>query len=100
MRDLVDKIAKKGVTTDELARVKAQQSAALQGWKTDNTFWLKNVLADAQERPSRLTDIRGAENAIAQTSLADLNALARKYLRSEHVLPYIIQPSARFPKGK
>ncbi|MFA5262444.1 MAG: insulinase family protein [Opitutaceae bacterium] len=100
VRDLVAKLAKKGITRDELTRAKAQCSAAIKGWKTDNAFWVGNVLADAQERPVRLDDLRSAETDISQTSVADLNALARSYLVSDQIIRYIIDSNARMPKQK
>jgi zinc protease len=100
VRDLVAALSKKGITPDELMRAKAQHSAMLQAWKTDNTFWLGNVLSAAQERPGSLIDFRSAESDITQTSTADLNALARKYLGADRVFRYIIEPSARMPKKK
>lgn len=97
VRDIAAKIATKGVTSDELTRAKAQSSVALRGAKTDNNYWL-STLSDAQERPFRLDQVRSAASDIADTSAADLTALAGKYLGSERVFRYIIEPSARQPK--
>ncbi len=100
MSDLADKLARKGVTEDELARAKAQYSAAIKGWLTDNNFWLNNVLAKAQEDPTQLTDMRSASSDINQTTVADLNQLAHKYLGANRVFRYLIEPTARMPKKK
>ena len=96
--DLAATLEKEGITADELARAKAQTSATLQEAKTDNLYWLNAVLSEVQERPEYLADLRSAETDIAQTSVADLNALAHKYLRSDQAFRYIIEPDARMPK--
>jgi zinc protease len=100
VRALADKLARKGITDDELDRAKAQYSAAMKGWLTDNNFWLTNVLAKAQEDPTQLTNVRSASSDIDQTTVADLSQLARKYLGANRVFRYIIDPSARIPKKK
>jgi len=56
------------------------------------------MLSDAQERSFRLDEVRSATSDIADTSVADLNALAGRYLGPERVFRYIIEPSARQPK--
>jgi zinc protease len=98
VRDLADKLSRKGVTDDELARAKAQYSAAMKGWLTDNNFWLNSVMADAQENPTSLTDVRSAASDINETTVSDLNQLAHKYLGADRVFRYTIDPTARVPK--
>lgn len=100
VRDLADRLARKGITADELARAKAQYSAAMKGWLTDNNFWLNNVMADAQENPTSLSDIRTAASDISETTIADLNQLAHKYLGADKAFRYIVDPTARMPKKK
>ncbi|HEY4249362.1 MAG TPA: insulinase family protein [Lacunisphaera sp.] len=98
VRDLGGKLANKGVTVDELARAKAQYVVAAKGSQTDNNFWL-TVLGDAQARPESLTAARSMEGDISNTSIADLNILARRWLGTDKVFRYIIEPSARKPKS-
>jgi hypothetical protein len=100
VRDLADVLARKGVGEDELGSAQAQFAAAMKGWMTDNNFWLNDVLADAQENLHRLDDARSAMADIHETTVADLNTLARRYLHAQQVFRYVIDPTARLPKKK
>ncbi len=98
VRKLALALAKKGVTADELGRAKAQAIAGLARERATNAYWAENVLADSQQRSFRLDAIRSVESDIAATTVADLNALAARYLGEGRVFHYLIEPSALIPK--
>jgi zinc protease len=97
IRDLVAQLARRGVKQDELARVKAQHLAQVRASETDNGSWLDKV-ADAQQRPWRIDDVRSRLSDIESASVTNLNALARLYLGADKPFRYIIDPAVRMPK--
>ena len=100
VRKLALAIAEKGVTADELARAKAQALASLASEQNTNEYWLKDVLADSQQRPFRLEAERTARTDLSSATVADLNALAARYFGPDRVFHYLIVPSALIPKKK
>jgi zinc protease len=81
-----------GVTADELARAKAQRLADVRRRRTENAYWLSSVLADAQERPWKIDEARGLESEVLETSLAQVNAAAARYLAEKNVFQFDIVP--------
>jgi zinc protease len=100
VRKLALALAEKGVTADELARAKAQTLATLARNHTNNGYWLHDVLSDSQQRPFRLDAARTAQSDVESATVAELNALAARYLGPERVFHYVIEPSALIPRKK
>jgi zinc protease len=98
VRKLGLEIAKKGITSDELDRAKAQALAALSSRRFANEYWIEEVLADSQRRPARLESERSAENDLRAASVGDINILASRYFGPDRVFHYLILPSGLMPK--
>ncbi len=91
--ELGDKLAKEGATEDELKRALAPRIGMLSKTLRQNSYWLGNVVSQAQTRPYTLDWARGREADYKSINLEEINALAQKYLGSERVLSIKIAPS-------
>ena len=60
--------------------------------RTENAYWLSSVLADAQERPWKIDEARGLESEVLETSLAQVNAAAARYLAENNAFQFDIVP--------
>ncbi len=87
-----DKLAKEGASQDELDRVLTPMAAMLEKSKRDNGYWLNVVMSRCQEDPKRLELARTREQDYKSIKLAEINALAEKYLGKEKVLSLTIEP--------
>lgn len=92
VRDLADSLAKQGVTADELERAKAQRLAEVRHRRTDNGYWLLDVLQDAQAHPWRLDEARRLEAGVAGVTQKDVDGLAARFLGGENLFRFEIQP--------
>ena len=99
VRDLGATLAQRGVTPDELDRARAQAIAGAQQDLTSNEEWLA-VLAGAQEKPNQLAEARSGFTDFARTTVADLNALAARYLTAQDLCQFTIVPVPPAPPGK
>ncbi|MBK8475997.1 MAG: insulinase family protein [Opitutaceae bacterium] len=97
VRTLAAALAHQGVTPEELARAKAPALAHARAARTDNAYWLDEVLAEAQSDPERLPAARTFEADIASATKADLDALARRYLQPDSAFCFIILPQVEPP---
>jgi predicted Zn-dependent peptidase len=94
----VRKLAKRGVTPDELERARAQLVAAAQSAQSDNGYWLEAVLADSQERPARLESARTLTTGYAGISKSEIDALAGRILAESNCLRFSFLPAAAVAK--
>ena len=83
VRDLADKLAKEGATADELDRARKPLLTALEEQRRNNTYWLSTVVAASQSQPQRLDWSRSMVEDFTSATLADLNALAKQYLKAD-----------------
>jgi zinc protease len=91
-RDLADAFATKGATEDELDRAIKPLLGQLDRSLRDNTYWLGTVMSQSQEDPKRLDLARGRDADYRSITLAEVNALAKKYLTAENALLVSIRP--------
>lgn len=93
MRDLADTFAKEGATADELDRALKPALGQLAKSLRDNAYWLTTVMSQSQSDPSRLDLARGRDADYRSITLAEINALAKKYLAAENALLISIKPA-------
>jgi zinc protease len=93
MRELADQFAKEGATADELDRALKPTLGQLDKSLRDNNYWLGTVMSQCQSEPKRLALARGRDADYRSITLAEINALAKKYLRAENSLFVAIQPA-------
>lgn len=92
MRDLADKLATEGATEDELDRALKPTLGQLEKSLRDNSYWLSTVLSQSQAEPKRLDLARTRDADYKSITLAEVNALAKKYLAAENALLISIKP--------
>jgi zinc protease len=83
VRDLADKLSREGATADELDRARKPLLTALEEQRRNNTYWLSTVVAASQSQPQRLDWSRSMVEDFTSATLADLNALAKQYLKAD-----------------
>ena len=93
MRDLADNFAATGATADELDRALKPTLGQLEKSQRDNTYWLNTVMSQSQSDPKRLELARGRDADYRSITLAEINALAKKYLKAENALLVSIKPA-------
>ncbi len=93
MRDLADKFAKEGATADELDRALKPTLGQLAKSLRDNGYWLATVMSQSQSDPGRLDLARSRDADYRSITLAEINALAKKYLTAENALVVSIKPA-------
>lgn len=92
MRDLADKLAADGATDDELDRALKPTLSELEKSLRENSYWLGTVLSQSQADPQRLELARSRDADYKTITLAEINALAKKYLDGKKSLPVSIKP--------
>ena len=93
MRDLADNFANNGATADELDRALKPTLGQLEKSLRDNSYWLGTVMSQSQSDPKRLDLARGRDADYRSITLAEINALAKKYLKAENALLVSIKPA-------
>lgn len=93
MSELADKLAAEGATDDELDRALKPTLGQLDKSLRDNSYWLSTVISQSQADPARLDLARGRNADYRSINLTEINALAKKYLRSENALLISIKPA-------
>ena len=93
MRDLADNFANTGATADELDRAIKPLLGQLEKSARDNSYWLGTVMGQSQSDPERLDLARGRDADYRSITLAEINALAKKYLKAENALLVSIKPA-------
>jgi zinc protease len=92
--DLADELAQKGVTDDQLERVRQPMLTEHKEAERMNAYWA-GVLARAQEKPEVLDWARSRLSDIETTTTSELSALAKKYLSRDRVSRATILPAAK-----
>ncbi len=93
MRELADNFAKTGATADELDRALKPTLGQLDKTLRDNKYWLSTVLSQCQTEPNRLELARTRDADYRTINLAEINALAKKYMAAENALLVSIKPA-------
>ena len=77
---------------DELDRALKPTLSQLEKSLRDNNYWLTTVLSQSQSDPQRLELARTRDADYKSITLAEINVLARKYLKAENALLVTIKP--------
>ena len=93
MRDLADTFSTQGATADELDRALKPLIGQLEKSARDNAYWLTTVMSQCQQDPIRLDLARGRDADYKSITLAEINALAKKYLSAQNSLLISITPA-------
>ena len=92
MREQADNLATKGASADELDRALKPTLGMLEKSQRDNSYWLGTVMSQSQSDPKRLELARTRDADYKSITLAEINALAKKYLAAENSLLVTIKP--------
>jgi zinc protease len=92
MREQADNLSTSGATADELDRALKPTLAMLDKSLRDNGYWLNTVLSQSQADPARLDLARTRDADYRSITLAEINALAKKYLAAGNALLVTIKP--------
>jgi zinc protease len=82
-----------GVTADELERARNPVVSELRRLLSNNSYLLSSIISGSQERPEKLARAATSLKEISSLTVADLNAVARKYLDPKQALPVVIVPN-------
>jgi zinc protease len=82
------------VAADELARAKQPRIERLQRARVTNQYWLAD-LSGAQADPRKLQFSRDIVPGTAKVTAADVQGVARQFLRDEAAFRLIVRPQAR-----
>ena len=93
MRDLANEFATHGATADELDRALKPTLGQLDKSLRDNSYWLNTVMSQSQQEPKRLELARTRDADYRSINLAEINALAKKYLAAGNALLVSIKPA-------
>lgn len=94
MIELADKIAREGITQDELERALKPIQSGLKESLRENSYWLGTVLGDSQKKPYRLIWARQRDEDYSKVTVEELNKLAKEYLHQKNALLYEFVPEA------
>ncbi len=93
--EIGDKLAREGASEDELKRALTPKLAGLKKSKKSNAYWLGAVMLQSQLKPQKYDWARGRDKDYANIKLAEINALAAKYLKKDNVAQFIIKPKGQ-----
>jgi zinc protease len=88
-------LAEKGVTEDELDRAKKPILTSIRESSRTNGYWMGSVLSRAQEKPEVLDWARTRTSDFENITAAELSALAKSYLGSDHASRVVIVPAGK-----
>jgi len=89
---LAEDLATDGLTADELEAVRQPILAGNDRRLRDNSYWLFYVLQGLQETPARLEWPRSRERDYREMTVAELNALAKRYLPRKSAQTFVAVP--------
>ena len=92
MREQADNIASKGASADELDRALKPTFSQLEKSLRDNKYWIGTVMSQSQSDPNRLELARHRDQDYHSINLAEINALAKKYLTADRAMFVSIKP--------
>jgi zinc protease len=77
---------------DEFQRVLTPTLTYIKDLRQENGYWLDSVLTGASRQPEQLDWARSMESDYASVQMAEIAALARKYMRNERAAAIILTP--------
>lgn len=89
--DAAQSLAEKGVTEEEVDRLKQPVLAQLRDSLRTNGYWLA-ALSEAQGRPESLDDVRTVTESYEKLEAKSLSVLAKKYLAKARASILIVSP--------
>ncbi len=92
MRAIGAAIYRDGVTEDELERARNPVVSELKRLLQTNDYLLSAIIGGSQENPDKLTRSTTSVEELASLTVAELDQVARKYLRPDAALPVVIVP--------
>jgi zinc protease len=93
IRDSAARIAREGITEDELERARNPVVSALKKLLADNNYLLSAIVSGSQEQPQRLIRATTSLAELQALTAADLNEVARKYLQPGDALTVVVVPA-------
>ena len=88
----IDDLAKKGVTDEELSRLREPILKKRRDAKRTNGYWLAGI-GRAQSDPGRLDYMRTGDDFYENVTAADLSKLATQYLSRERASIAVVSPA-------
>ncbi len=82
------------IDEDELDRAKRPQIVSIEEMRRTNRYWMSSVLEASQEYPDRLDWARSFVEDYRNITVADLNALAKEFLKPETQVSVVITPKS------
>ncbi len=92
IREIGARTARDGITEDELERARNPVVSELKKLLMDNHYLLSAIVSGSQEQPERLIRATTSLPELQGLTVADLNEVARKYLKPEDALPVVVTP--------
>ncbi len=92
VRHIADQLRGSVSDADEFQRVLEPTLTYIKDLRQENSYWLDSVLTGASRHPEQLDWARSIESDYASVQMADIAALARKYLRNERAAAIILTP--------
>jgi zinc protease len=92
METIATEFSEKGATQDELDRAIAPTLSNLEKTLRDNSYWLSTVLSQSQSDPEKLELARNRDKDYRSITLAEINALAKKYYAPKNLHKISILP--------
>ncbi len=83
------------INEDELDRAKKPQIVTIQEMRRTNRYWLGSVLEASQEYPQRLDWSRSFIEDYENITVAEINELAKKFLREETRVTVMVKPNLK-----
>ena len=96
--ELGEALHRNGVTEDELERARNPVVSELKRLLATNAYLLSAIISGSQEQPEKLRRAATSLKEVSSLTVADLNEVARKYLRPEAALPVVVVPRAAAEK--
>lgn len=94
MKNELEALRKKRFSDDEFNRIRLPFLRRREEDLRNNAYWAYTVLRDAQQRPERIAAARDRAQDTAAITRADLEALARRYLKPRASFQFVAYPSA------
>lgn len=97
-RGVAQVLATEGVNAEEVERLAKPIRKQLRDAKRTNGYWL-GTLSDSQTNPKTLDDLRTIEHFYDNLVVADISALAAKYLKAERASSLVVLPMVKADEG-
>ncbi len=93
---VTDALAEKGVTQEEVERLREPLLKGLRDAQRQNGYWLSG-LSELQRRPASLDELRGRQASLEKMDAAALSALAKAHLTRARVASIVVHPEPTPP---